>query len=233
MKNILCLSIALAAFSLPALAEDIMPTGPQVAVAPLAAERPDGPASAPAVSNGRSEQDQQTIARVQDYLNNIRTLKAEFMQTLSNGSTTNGTLFIKRPGKMRLQYAPPNRDLLVADGTFVHAWDSQAHTSSSVPLGRSLADIILRDPLKLSGDIRVKEVRYYPQMLEIDITQANDPASGTLTLELQDNPLQLKNWRVKDGQGVMTRVSLYNEQVNQDIPGSTFAYKDPSFGHLH
>src|SRR5262249_5274609 len=146
-------------------------------------EQKNAPVAVPGKLNPDSRE---TITRVEDYFNSIRTLKAEFMQTLSDGSTTNGTLFIQRPGKMRLEYAPPNRDLLVADGLFVHAWDSQAKTSSSVPLGRSLADIILRDPLKLSGDIAVKDVRNLPGMIEIDIVQVNDPSMGLITLELQD-----------------------------------------------
>jgi outer membrane lipoprotein-sorting protein len=206
----------------------------QPSVKPLmdAQQKPDA-APAP-TANGKAapltEQDKATIARVESYLNSIHTLKAEFMQTLSDGSTTNGTFALKRPGKMRLEYSPPNRDLLVADGLFVHAWDSQAKTSSSVPLGRSLADIILRDPFKLSGDINVTAVRYFPQMIEVDVVQKNDPSMGMITLEFQDNPLALRNWRVRDGQGAQTRVALVNEQTNIDLPSSTFAYKNPNFG---
>jgi outer membrane lipoprotein-sorting protein len=234
MKNISRLFLLPALlFALPLAAADPAPE-PTPTIKPLIdaqqKQAGDKPAAAPAAPVKLNGDNKEIVTRVEEYFNSIRTLKAEFMQTLSNGSNTNGTLFIKRPGKMRLEYAPPNRDLLVSDGLFVHAWDSQAKTSSSVPLGRSLADIILRDPLKLSGDIAVKEIRQFPNMIEIDIVQANDPSMGLITLEFQDSPLQLKNWRVKDGQGAQTRVSLYNEQVNQDIPSGTFAYKNPNFG---
>jgi outer membrane lipoprotein-sorting protein len=232
MKNISRLFLVPALLlALPLVAEET--PGPQPTIQPLIDAQQKKALNknpAPAAPAKLSEDNQQIITRVEEYFNSIRTLKAEFMQTLTNGNTTNGTLFIKRPGKMRLEYAPPNRDLLVSDGLFVHAWDSQAKTSSSVPLGRSLADIILRDPLKLSGDISVKEIRQFPSMIEIDIVQTGDPSMGIITLEFQDSPLQLKNWRVKDGQGMQTRVSLYNEQVNQDLPSGTFAYKNPNFG---
>ncbi|MBI3419047.1 MAG: outer membrane lipoprotein carrier protein LolA [Proteobacteria bacterium] len=229
MKNIPALLVlALCALTLPLHAEA---PAPQPTIKPLTAEKTDSDEDAQKKAAALSAEDRETISRIETYFNTIHTLRAEFMQTLSDGNTSTGTLSIRRPGKMRLEYTPPNHDLLVADGLFVHAWDSQAKTSSSVPLGRSMADIILRDPLKLSGDVDVKEIRYFPEMIEVDIVQSDDPASGILTLEFQDKPLQLKNWRVKDGQGTQTRVALYNEQVNQDIPSSTFVYRDPNFGH--
>lgn len=232
MQNTPLLALILAlGLSTVAHAEDIPVTGPQPTIAPLAGAKTEPAAPLTASTPGElNDADKANIARVEQYFNGIKTLKADFMQTLSDGSSSNGTLFIKRPGKMRLQYAPPNKDLLVSDGLFVHAFDSKANTSSSVPLGRSLADVILRDPLKLSGDVAVKQIRTYPGMMEVDITQANDPASGSLTLELQDNPLQLRSWRVKDASGAQTRVALSNEQFNQNIPGSNFAYRDPNFG---
>jgi outer membrane lipoprotein-sorting protein len=173
---------------------------------------------------------EETIQRLEDYFNNIHTLQADFTQTLSDGNVRRGELFISRPGKMRLEYAPPVKDLLISDGLFVHAWDASAKTSSSVPIGTSLADIILRDNLKLSGDVKVTDIRYYPNMLEVSLVQKESPQTGTLTLEFEDNPLRLRNWRVIDAQGVETRVALSNEQTEVKIPSRLFVFRAPNFG---
>ncbi len=172
--------------------------------------------------------DKQEVARIEAYLNSIKTLRADFMQTLSDGSTMNGKVAISRPGKMRLEYNPPNENLMVADGAFMHVWDGQAKTGSSIPLGSSLADIILRDDLKLGGDIAVTELKKYPAAMQITLVQTDNPAAGAITLEFEDKPLKLKNWRILDGQGIETRVAIYNQQMDVSIPSSTFFYRDPN-----
>ncbi len=176
--------------------------------------------------------DKGRLRGVEDYFNSIKTLKADFTQTIPDGRQAHGTIYLKRPGKMRLEYAPPNKDLLVADGEFVHVWDSSAKNSSSVPLGTSLADVILRDQFKFSGDIKVTKVNYFPSMLEVTVVQSDNPSAGSLTLEFEDNPLKLRNWRVVDATGQETRVALAHEEINQDIPSDKFYYRDPAFGGI-
>ncbi len=178
--------------------------------------------------------DKEEIGRIQTYLNSIKTMRADFMQTLSDGSMMNGKIAISRPGKMRLEYDPPNENLMVADGAFMHVWDGQTKTGSSIPLGSSLADIILRNDLKLNGDITVTDIKKYPAAIHITMVQADNPIAGSITLELEDKPLKLKNWRIVDGQGIETRVAIYNQQMDVPIPSSTFFYRDPNMhgGHL-
>ncbi len=178
--------------------------------------------------------DKAEVARIQDYLNGIKTLRADFMQTFSDGTTMNGKVAIARPGKMRLEYDPPNENMMVADGAFMHVWDGQAKTGSSIPLGSSLADIILRDDLKLGGDIAVTELKKYPAAVHLTLVQTDNPAAGSITLEFEDKPLKLKNWRIVDGQGIETRVAIYNQRTDVSIPSSTFFYRDPNMhgGHI-
>lgn len=180
--------------------------------------------------------DKDEIERLQTYLNSIKTMRADFTQTMADGSNANGKVAIQRPGKMRLEYNPPNENLMVADGAFMHVWDGQAKTGSSIPLGSSLADIILRDDLKLNGsEIAVAELKKYPAALHMTLIQKDNPAAGSITLEFEDKPLKLKNWRVVDAQGVETRVAIYNQVMDVNIPSSTFFYRDPNMhgGHIN
>ena len=57
------------------------------------------------------------LERIQDYLNGITTVTADFTQVAPDGSLTGGKFFLKRPGKMRWQYSPPTPLLMIADGT--------------------------------------------------------------------------------------------------------------------
>ncbi len=50
-----------------------------------------------------------TCARIETYLDGLRTLKANFLQVAPNGATSQGTVWLERPGRMRFQMTRPAR----------------------------------------------------------------------------------------------------------------------------
>ena len=99
-----------------------------------------------------SPQDQKDVARIETYMNELRSLSGEFSQTSDNGEYRHGKIAIQRPGKMRVTYDAPSKDFIVADGTFVSLWDGELQQQSSVALSSSLGDLILRDHIKFADD---------------------------------------------------------------------------------
>jgi Outer membrane lipoprotein carrier protein LolA len=83
------------------------------------------------------------INRVEAYLNGIKTLQAHSVQVWPNGTTSDGTLWMDRPGRLRLQYAPPSPlTLIAAQGTLlIHNASNQATTT--MPLARTPLSILL------------------------------------------------------------------------------------------
>src|SRR3954465_9551126 len=158
--------------------------------------------AAPAAAN-LTQQQRQEIARVEQYLDSVRTLKSEFVQAGNDGSLVKGTIWLSRPNKMRLEYDPPINNFVVADGWFVFYWDAELKQQSSAPIGSTMADIILRDNLKLSGDITVTDFHREANVIEVSVVQTKDPGTGTLTLVFEDGPLRLRKWRVVPPPGRM------------------------------
>lgn len=86
---------------------------------------------------------------VDNHYNHLQTLQAEFAETYSGAGierTESGSLWLKKPGKMRWEYRSPKEKLFLSDGK--DAWfyvpgDHQARRSSA----RKLDD--LRSPLGL------------------------------------------------------------------------------------
>jgi outer membrane lipoprotein carrier protein len=105
---------------------------------------------APSISLGSPSADVHTIAQnVDNRYNHIRTLQAEFTEVYRGAGmerTELGTLWLKKPGKMRWEYRSPKQKLFVSDGK--DAWfylpgDGQVRKA---PV-RKLDD--LRSPLRL------------------------------------------------------------------------------------
>lgn len=170
------------------------------------------------------------VRRAEQYLNARGNFSARFMQTAQDGSVATGTLLVSRPGKMNLSYDPPLKDFIIADGSFVYLWDGELQNSTTLPLGGSLADLILRAQLRLSGDVETVNVEQQPGLLEITVRQKSDPDQGTMTLLFEDQPLIFRGWRVTDSQNRVTTVTLQNMQENIKIADRSFVFIPPTLG---
>jgi outer membrane lipoprotein-sorting protein len=185
--------------------------------------------AAPAAAN-LTQQQRQEIGRIEQYLDGVKTLKSDFVQAANDGSLVKGTIWLSRPNKMRLEYEPPIKNFVVADGWFVFYWDDELKQQSSAPIGSTMADIILRDNLKLSGDITVTDFHREANVVEVSVVQTKDPGTGTLTLVFEDGPLRLRKWRVVDPQGLTTEVALLNPQTGVTLDRNLFIFHDPTMG---
>ncbi|HEU0117000.1 MAG TPA: outer membrane lipoprotein carrier protein LolA [Alphaproteobacteria bacterium] len=193
----------------------------------LPAMAADDKATAPMQMDDKERFD---LTRIEDYLNGLKSISADFLQIDDRGGIMRGTIQIQRPGKMRVNYDPPSKDFIIADGSNVHIWNDELKEQTNVDEGSSLAEFILRDPVKLSGDVVVTSFKRFPAKLEITLVQKGDPAAGKLTLIFEDQPLKLRQWRVLDPQGHTTGVNLENTREGVTFPAKTFQYIPPNFG---
>jgi outer membrane lipoprotein-sorting protein len=178
-----------------------------------------------------SAQDRADIQRAEDYLNSVTTLKARFLQISGNGNQAEGTAYLSRPGRMRLQYDPPSPMLVVADGTFLIVHDKELGEPSYIPLGSTPAGVLVRENVRLDGkDLTVTRVVRLPGVLNISLVETDEPGQGELTLVFSESPFALRQWRVVDAQGTTTTVSLYESQTGLRLDPKLFEFKDPNFG---
>ncbi len=172
------------------------------------------------------------IKAVEQYLQNLESARARFVQTAHDGTQFPGTFYLERPGKLRFDYDPPVEDFVVADGFFIYFYDAALGEQTNAPIGQTLADFFLRRDLKLEGDISVQNVTRNEQFLLIELAQADDLEAGSLTLAFKEGPLTLKKWRVLDAQGLITEVELFYLKTDITHPGGLFVYADPDRGKV-
>jgi outer membrane lipoprotein-sorting protein len=191
---------------------------------PLAfAQRSSAPVT-PAPTLG--EQDRADIARVEAYLNGLRTLTARFVQISEQGGVAEGRIYLQRPGRLRLEYADPVPLLVVAARGQIIQHDKELKQTTYLPLSSTPAAILLRETVALSGGVTVTAVERSAGALRVSIVQTDDPRAGRLTLVFAERPLQLTNWVVVDGQGATTRVALSEIQNGVPIPAQLFEFRE-------
>lgn len=164
------------------------------------------------------------LAKVSAYLNNLKTVKAHFVQVGPNGGVRTGTAVLQRPGKMRFQYDKPDSQLLVAGFGLLVYHDPQLNQTTNIPLSATPLGILLAKHVTLSGPVTVTKVNQPPGEVEVTLIRTGKSAEGHLTLIFSTDPLALHQWRVTDAQGRTTQVTLYNLHQIKPLPNKDFEF---------
>jgi len=180
------------------------------------------------------------VARMQAYYDRIQDLKADFKQQIKNPTTGRtkeslGTVRLKKPGKMRWDYAKPEKKHFISDGQTLWVYepeDSQAfkqdlkgsNLSAAVTFlagqGKLAAefDFEATDAAKLGGaaDYAVKLVPKRPSAQFKSIVLVLDPAT-----------FQVKQSVVATPDGGQSQVWFTGLEVNKKIPDTVFKFTPP------
>lgn len=175
-----------------------------------------------------SDAERAEVSQVQQYLNSIRSLEARFLQVSSNGTYSEGMLYISRPGKLRINYDPPVPVVITTTGTWLVYYDRELEQFSHVPLDQTPAGLLVRDNVDLlSDELVITGFEHEAHTYRLTLVRASDPLEGSLTLVLADRPMQLKKWEITDPQGVTTTVSLLATKFGVELDDKLFEFKDP------
>jgi chaperone LolA len=177
------------------------------------------PAAAPASASD--------MALVRAHLQKVDSMTAQFVQTDARRQTLNGTLQLKRPGRIRFEYGQGVNVLLVADGRRLTFVDYEVGQKSSWDLNQTPLGILLSpNPdldriarIQKSDDPRVVVVRASGQYGTLVLAFLREAAAP--------GGLRLYGWTALDPQGKRTTVRLSNQRYNVAVPASAFTYTEP------
>jgi outer membrane lipoprotein-sorting protein len=183
-------------------------------------------AAAPAPAAQLTEQDLQDVHRIEAYLSGIKSLKARFQQFSQNGGLIYGNIYLRRPGRLRIEYDPPVPVLIVADGTWASFYDTELDQLNQAPLGSTPAWFLLRDPVSLTDGVTITSLKRAPGAMQIEMYQTRDPDAGLVRLIMTDDPIELRQWYIIDGSGKEIHVGL--DKVEIGIPLSNNLFVTPT-----
>ncbi len=150
-----------------------------------------------------------SLNAISNYLNNLQTAKGAFTQVNDDGTISTGTIFIKRPGRIRFEYNPPDKQLVLASGGAVVIYDPKTNEPpETYPLARTPLSIILAKNVNLS---RARMVVGHTSDGKSTTVKAQDPEHpeyGNIELVFTANPVELRQWVINDDGGNRTTVIL-------------------------
>jgi outer membrane lipoprotein-sorting protein len=169
------------------------------------------------------------IARVEAYLNGLDTLRSDFVQINPDGASVTGELYYARPDKMRLEYDPPSRILIVANQWEVIYHDRRLKQVSHLLTGSTPLGFLLDEDIELGGDVTVTDLEESGGELRVTLVQTEEPDQGSITLVFADQPLELRRWTVVDAQGLATHIVLDHIETGVALDDELFVFRNPKF----
>ena len=161
----------------------------------------------------------------------ISTLRADFTQTDRNGQRLAGVLTLKRPGKIRFQYAPGVPLLVVSDGRALTMVDYEVRQVQRWPIRNSPLGALL-DPNRDVARFGTLQRTVDPNVVSIEVRDGQHPEFGVITMIFvrkasAPGGLELVSWVALDSQGKRTTVRLAGHQYGVAVPDNAFRYNDP------
>jgi len=157
------------------------------------------------------------------YLNDLVSAKGGFTQVNPDNTLSKGNFMIKRPGRMRFEYAQPNPALVVASSGQIAIFDKKSTAGpQGFPLGKSPLAIILKKDVNLrTSGLIVSHVEEGP-LTKVIAQDPNHPDYGKIQLVFTAEPVELRQWIVTDQSGQKTTVILGDLDKSVYLPASLF-----------
>ena len=154
--------------------------------------------------------DENLLNQLENYLNQFNNISSQFIQSSSDGSQLTGKILISKPGKLRIEYKKDNKLLIVADGKWLHYFDTDINEIQSVIIEKSPAWILLKKNINLKNDFNIKKLEKKSGKITLTIADKHFENIEKIELVFSASPIGLKKWIVTDYQEVETTIALLN-----------------------
>lgn len=186
--------------------------------------------------NSMSATAQETSAanRLEQFLEGLETLSAEFQQTLYNEygaelEVATGSMFLMRPGKFHWVYTTPYKQFLISDGASMWIYDADLEQVTI----NDIANAIESSPASiLTGDVDI-EAKYTVTDLgrgnDIDFLElaSRNEESQYNAITIGFRGTELAEMVLADNLGQTTRIVFNEVKRNPPLDAALFEFKPP------
>jgi len=167
--------------------------------------------------------DKLPLGSISSYLNSLTTAKGEFTQINGDGTISTGTIYIKRPGRVRFEYNAPDTGLVIAGSNTVVIYDTKSNQPpETYPLARTPLSIILARNVNLGQAKMVTGHAYDGKATTVTAQDPENPQYGNIQMKFTGPTPELRQWIINDGNGSQTTVILGDLKKGGSLPNTLF-----------
>ncbi len=187
-----------------------------------------GLAASTLIASASLAADKLSLNAISHYLTGITSAQADFTQISSDGYVATGTLYIKRPGKMRFEYDAPNTGIVVAGQGAVAVADAKSNTGPEIyPLSRTPLSIILARTVNLAAENMVVGHDFDGTATVVKAQDPKRTEAGSIEMSFTGSPIELRQWVIYDSSGEATTVILGEMNIGLNLNNDLFNSSNP------
>lgn len=214
--------------------------GPALAVTTVNAQQPKAPPAGAtgwtAVSTPQGGGEMQldakqtaAVQRVSTYFAELKQMRGVFVQTDPDKKRTRGRFYVQKPGKFRFDYAAPSRKIMASDGRMLRIKEPDQANPDTIELDNTPFRLLLKQNVDLVRDARILEVQESEDLVIVTLQDRSPDAPGRVTLIFVAKPaFELKEWVVRDPQGLETRVEIGDINKTDPVDPALFRWEQSS-----
>ena len=159
------------------------------------------------ISEARS---QKSYSDVKNYLDDLKTLSADFVQVSENGDIRKGKIYINLPGKLRISYEEPNDLLITSMGFWLVVQNRKLKQTNNYPVSKTPLNIFLNQKLDLDNSNYNMKFNEEDGVVTLKFLNNKEMVGTSFELFFKTNPVQLKKWVITDELDNKTSVLFQN-----------------------
>jgi len=175
--------------------------------------------------------DRLSLEVISGYLNELTSGQTDFVQFNEDGSRSRGVLYLKRPGRMRFEYEPPNSGVVIAGQGTVIIHDTKSNQPpETYPLRRTPLSLILAKRVDLDTANMVVDHLHDGTFTVVRAQDPKNPEYGFIDLKFESNPIALRQWIITNEPGIRTAVVLEDLQTGLSLDNALCQTETPRGG---
>lgn len=180
------------------------------------------------------------IKRITDYLSSFKTLKSRFSEIATHDGTVNqGTIFVSRPGKLKVDYRSPDSIMIVMNGEDIMYYDRDNDTVSYGKVPGNPLDILLYENVSFTEGVRITNINRTPNDISITVAPLipEDKKQifsefASLTLSFSTSPLTLRRIRKTDINNHSSTFTFIRPKFDISLADNDFPFHNPRGSRL-
>ena len=176
----------------------------------------------PAQLAAQSADETKLIARAEQAITDLITLKAKFIQVSSDGSLGEGRVYFRRPHQLRLDYENPATLSIVTSSVWVYVDDKIDKFVQALPVSETPFVPLLSETVSFRSQDVKTSASFEDGIVSVRLDKDTGEGAGLLLLEFDANSWQLRRWIITDALGITTTVTLQNPVYGEKLTNRLF-----------
>lgn len=173
--------------------------------------------------------DESLIMTIENYLNSITTIKANFTQVSNDGEIQTGVFYLSKPEKLRWEYKKPKKMLIVSNENLSMVYDEELEETYFCQENCGPKYFLSKNKINLKKDIKIISLTKSTDGINLTFTDPKDKTHKIISMKFNTSPIQIKSINIKEEETIDININLSNIVTGVILKNELFSCTDPKF----